>query len=221
MRKALASKDRIEFYAFQASSIEQAAEKGRASVAQARKQMRSWQPLREDFQQVAAAHYGTRKCSLQDIMDGLSQQTAHGGALSAWLAVLASANTFCESVHQATKEAVELTESQLANTATTVWATQRPKAQSARASASSSRERICHQQQLVAHDAVSRSGFYAWNGRSPSPRQARSAVTMAGLKVRAGKFVPLSGSASVSRANQSAASASISLSILSCPVLTA
>jgi len=44
--------------------------------------MRSWQPLREDFQQVAGAHYETSKCSLQDIMDGLSQQTASGGALS-------------------------------------------------------------------------------------------------------------------------------------------
>ncbi|QEZ48744.1 phasin family protein [Cupriavidus oxalaticus] len=132
VRKALATKDRIELYALQASSIEQAAEKGSASVAQANAIMAA---LREDFQQVADANYETSKCSLQDILGGLSQQTDPRGALSAWLAALASANTFCESVHQATKEAVELTESQLANTTATVGATQKAKAQSTRASA--------------------------------------------------------------------------------------
>ncbi|BDB29154.1 phasin family protein (plasmid) [Cupriavidus sp. P-10] len=132
VRKALATKDRIEFYALQASSIEQAAEKGSASVVQANAIMAA---LREDCQRVADAHYETSRCNLQDIIDGLSQQTTSGGAVSAWLAALASGNTFCESVRQATKKAVELTESQLANTAARLGATQKAKAQSAGASA--------------------------------------------------------------------------------------
>ncbi|SOY44540.1 phasin family protein [Cupriavidus taiwanensis] len=132
VRKVLATKDRIEFYVVQASSIEQAAERGSASVAQANAIMAA---LREDFQQVADAHYEASKRSLQGVIDRLSQQTTPGDALSAWLAALASANTFCESVHQASKEAVELTGSQLANTAANVGAMQRAKAQSARAAA--------------------------------------------------------------------------------------
>lgn len=132
VRRALATNDRIKFYVVQASSIEQAAEKGSASVAQANAIMAA---LREDFQRVADAHYEASRCSLQDVIDSLSQQTTPGDALSAWLAALTSANTFFESVHQVSKEAVALTENPLPNTAANVGATQRAKAQSARAAA--------------------------------------------------------------------------------------
>ncbi|WP_354675014.1 hypothetical protein [Cupriavidus alkaliphilus] len=67
-------------------------------------------------------------------------------------------------MHQATKEAVELTESQLANTATTVWATQKAKAQSARPSATSSRERICTSSSLSrTTQGLGLRPFHAWN----------------------------------------------------------
>ncbi|MBF6987651.1 phasin family protein [Cupriavidus sp. IK-TO18] len=135
MRQAFAVRDPQELFALQANSVESAAEKSRVFLQQVHEITAA---TRDDFQKVVEAQYETSKHSLQEIFDRLMQSAPAGskGALDAWQAAMLSGATFCESLRQSTRQAVELAENQVASAAAVAAkAAHKPNIPSARAAA--------------------------------------------------------------------------------------
>lgn len=116
VHRAFAANGAQELFALQASAIEPAAQRARSYLQQVQEIAAA---ARADFQEVAEAQYSSGLRNLQQAFDNFSQNAPAGSenALNAWQSAVTSTAAFYESMHQATRHAIEFAESRVVEAA--------------------------------------------------------------------------------------------------------
>ncbi|MDW3684457.1 phasin family protein [Cupriavidus sp. CV2] len=70
---------------------------------------------RAEFEKVAEAQYEASKCKMQEVIDDATKGAPAGSeaAVAAWQSAVAATTTLCETMQKTTKQAIELTESNM------------------------------------------------------------------------------------------------------------
>lgn len=116
VHQVLAANSAQDLFALQSSLIEPAAERGRRYLQQAHEIAAA---ARADFQKAAEVQYASGIRNMQQAFNSLSQNAPAGSekALDAWQSAVTSTAAFYESMHQATRHAIEFTEGRVVEAA--------------------------------------------------------------------------------------------------------
>ena len=112
LQKAFAAKDIQELLALQASLLQPATEKAQAYRRQL---VEITSATRAEFTKVAEAQYEENKRKMQEVIDSATKTAPAGSeaAVAAWQSAVSAATNLCDTMQQSTKQAIEITESNL------------------------------------------------------------------------------------------------------------